>query len=172
MRNVSPLVSLLMVSLSATGIVAQTRPDFSGRWILVESVGTSEGSPLGRQGAIAQDSATLVFTETLSVDTVVPGLPQPVTPHRVTFQLDGSESRNTLRTRAGENWILVSQARWVRNELVITTTTSGGHIGTFDTTMTCSLDTSGNLVIGFVQPAITREGIRTTVTSTLTYKKT
>ena len=165
------VAGVLAFGLSAGNVIAQANPDFSGRWVLVGSTGSSAGSPLGQQGTIEQDSTTVVFTETVPVAVVVAGLPQPVTQRTLAYRLDGSESRNALRTAAGETWTLLSRVNSATNALVIVTTVSGGRIGEFATRVPCALDTSDRLVIEVVQPGTNRDGTNTTLTSTLTYRK-
>jgi hypothetical protein len=123
------------IALSAAGPSAQAvptgRPNFSGTWTLVSGTSAVPG-PLGAQGAIAQDQATLTFT---------------TGNHSLRYRLDGSESRSDITTPYWQTLTRVSQARWVTNAVLITTATSAGTKGAWQDLVICSLDQVGNLNI-------------------------
>lgn len=120
---------IALVCLVASGAAAQTRPDFSGEWVRVDSaeqrsvaavgdaafrvgtMGTGWGSPL----TIRQDANHLVveyaFFGTYDLQ---PRL-------KFTYALNGSESRNTIMLSHAES-VLRSRVTWRDSSLVITTT--------------------------------------------------
>ncbi len=72
-------------------------------------------------------------------------------PMRLTYALDGSESRNTINMGRGPQE-LVSKAAWEETSLAITTSfrfsnPRGGAVETSDLKQVLSLDPSGSLVI-------------------------
>ena len=93
-------------------------------------------------------------------------------PMRLTYALDGSESRNTINMGRGPQE-LVSRASWQEASLVITTSyrfnnPQNGKAETIEVKQVLSLDASGSLVI-----ATTRSGVLggPPAISATTYKK-
>lgn len=110
-------------------VVAQSRPDFSGDWVLADStpeqrsvaavgdagfrtgnMGSGWGSPLTLRQQPNQLVVEYAFFSTYDLQ---PRL-------RLTFALDGSESRNTIMIGHAES-ILRSSSVWRGDTLVITT---------------------------------------------------
>jgi len=89
--------SLLSAALAFSGVVAQSRPDFSGTWTAVpESAGTGPtGKPLppnyGQQFTIDHQGQTLTLTRTFT--------PGPAT---IKYSLDGSETTSRMPGRVCE----------------------------------------------------------------------
>jgi YD repeat-containing protein len=115
----------------------------------------------GERVAVVQDAKTLKATNT-----------QPDgTSTTFTYNLDGSESRNTVAGRqSGEPIVLVSKASWNGDKLSIATTINvefGGNAVTFSTTDVLTRDGETLTVQS------TRSGRRggEPVTTTTTYKK-
>jgi hypothetical protein len=127
MKRLTNLLSSALVALLAVGAMAQTRPDFSGRW-------TSEPSPAGdgqrgpsgeRIGDMGSGwGSNFSITQTADRLTVeyeffARGDMQP--PLRFVFALDGSETKNTVMMGFG-NQTQTSKTAWEGDKLVITTT--------------------------------------------------
>jgi hypothetical protein len=103
---------------------AQAKPDFSGRWVVVDPLPAAENAAGGRGGrgggrgagfqpgfgsefTVKQDAKTLTITRG--------GQSSPLT-----YNLDGSESKNTV-TRDGQQHEQIATATWDGNKLVIAT---------------------------------------------------
>jgi hypothetical protein len=101
---------------------AQNKPDFSGRWVMVDPAPAAgnPGAPGGGGGrgagfqpgfgpeiTVKQDAATLTISRG--------GQSSPLT-----YKLDGTESKNTV-TRNGQQQEQISTASWDGNTLVIVT---------------------------------------------------
>jgi hypothetical protein len=131
-RNVLVTAVAVMVA-AALSIYAQARPDFSGKWVMDPEVaaaapagggGGGGGRGGGRGGGgnqgfgaeftVKQDAKVLTVTRTQGDQTVV-----------ATYNLDGSESKNTVAGRGGQQE-QVSKAMWDGSKLVITTTVNFG----------------------------------------------
>jgi hypothetical protein len=110
------------------GAPQTTKPDFSGRWTMV--------SPeAGRQLIVKQDATTLTS-----------GPPDAQQGPTVTFKLDGTESRNVMKTEAGEA-VMVSRASWKNQELEVTSTIKWSGGPAMEQVIVWSIDERGQLVM-------------------------
>jgi hypothetical protein len=161
-----------VVALMAVELSAQDRPSFAGTWTMVADAnapapgarGDRAGGPppdgappagargggrmgrggrggfaaiigLGREATIAQDGATLTITRSTQAGEI-----------KTVYNLDGSESRNTITGPGGNSLEQVSRARWDGNTLRVTTTMTLGD-NPVETTLSLSLDEAGALVV-------------------------
>ena len=161
----------------AAGAAAQPLPDFSGRWTApapatasgvrgVPVAAGTMGSGWGDVITIAQDASRLTVERAQFSQYDM----QP--PLRLTYVLDGSESRNTINLGRGPQEIL-SKAAHQDGALVITTSyrfDAPGGVGmeTIEVRQVLSLDPSGSLVV-----TTTRGGLggAPPSTSATTYRK-
>ena len=146
---------------------AADKPDFSGKWVFAEPqpapAENAGGGPggggrraqpgFGPEFIVKQDAKTLTVTRVSQAGQAPP----------LTYNLDGSESKNTM-TRDGQQIEQISTAKWEGNTLVIVTQlTFQGN--TREQRRVLSLD-GGNLVIEQTTPG--RNG---TTTVKVPYKK-
>jgi hypothetical protein len=94
-----------------------SRPNFAGKWA-TEFVRTSGGSGLGLELSITQDD------HTLSIEYASGN--EPRVQQKVTYRLDGSETKNRIVNPAGAEEI-VSTATWTGSTLVIRIRSSDGE---------------------------------------------
>jgi hypothetical protein len=175
-RYTTVAAAAIAVAAWTMSIQAGAQTDFSGTWVQASTEGGAAGGMGGRgrgrgmammrggfgeRVVIVQDPATLKATNT-----------QPDgTSTTFTYNLDGSESRNTVAGRqGGEPIVLVSKATWNGDKLSIATTINldfGGNSMTMQ--MTDVLTRTGDTIT--VQS--TRSGMRggEPTTTTTTYKK-
>jgi hypothetical protein len=153
MRRVITWVAAVafMVSI-ATGVFAQAKPDFSGKWALDPASapaggggggggrggGRGGGAGFGQEFTATQDASTLTISREQGGQAVT-----------ASYKLDGSESKNTVTGRNGAQE-QVSKTMWMGNKLMITTTLNFGG-NTVEQSRTLSLE-GGNLVIEQSQP--------------------
>jgi hypothetical protein len=146
--------------LVATTAMAQGGPDFSGRWTAVPDSSPAAGGRGGSGAAPVVGTMGSGWGDALTIDQNASALVveraqfsqydmQP--PMRLTYALDGSESRNTVNMGRGPQE-LVSKAVWQHTSLVITTSfrfsnPRSGAAETSDLKQVLSLDASGSLVI-------------------------
>lgn len=115
MKYVGVTALALVMALGAAGAGAQTRPDFSGTWVLVP-----EQSRTGGAGNTSAEELTATQNaKTLTV--VLAKTPSGVLPGTYVYNLDGSESRNANPGARGGPTELVSRATWEGSSLVIST---------------------------------------------------
>jgi hypothetical protein len=159
-------MSVAAVALSAATAFAQT-PNFAGHWVQqVDPNAPARGAAaggggggggraggraggmgggfggLGMEFTIAQDAKTLTISRT-----------GPQGDIKTVYNLDGSESKNTM-TFGANSIDQVSKAKWDGGKLVVTTTTNmAGGRGPMESTQTFSLDASGNLLVERPVPA-------------------
>jgi hypothetical protein len=175
-----------LVVASATGY-AQAKPSFAGKWTLVPPADAAAGGGgggggrggrggggggIGMEPTIVQDANTLTITRM-----------QGQTEVKSVYKLDGSESKNMMAAGGGRGGRggadaaaappapveVVSKAKWDGNKIVIVTTNPGrGGGAPTESTMTLSIDASGNLVVEQSRPG--RDGGAPMLT-TQTYKK-
>jgi len=165
-------------ALAVTGLSAQGKANFAGKWTLVPDAGAAAGGGMGARGAgrgggmgaaaisgpevtIAQDATTL------KVDRA-----QGQNQFSYTYKLDGSESKNSVPGRmGGAPSDVVSKATWDGNKLVITSSQSmmmQEQQTTIESKQVLSLEADGTLTV-----ETTRSGMRggAAMTSTAKYKK-
>jgi hypothetical protein len=112
------------VSIIATAVLAVAtmafaqKPDFSGTWTLdQEASGTAGGGGGGgRGGGLGQGATVKQTADTLTVERTFGD--NKVTS---TYKLDGSESKNTMMGRGGQQMEAVSTAKWDGAKLTIST---------------------------------------------------
>jgi hypothetical protein len=111
------LVIAAVLSFCSAIATAQAKPDFSGKWVLDPTAapapaGVGDGSGRGPAAVVSeftakQDARTLTITRMQGDQTLTE-----------TFNLDGSETRDTLQTPGGPRE-RVFRATWDGNRLVI-----------------------------------------------------
>jgi hypothetical protein len=169
MRRVTALLSAAAFVIATAGVFAQAKPSFAGKWTRDAAPAGDPaaggggggrgrgmgGGGLGQELTIAQDATTL------TIEYMTGG--QNPAPQKLTYKLDGTESKNTAPGRGGAAGMeLVSKATWTGNTLVVTTTTPNG-----ERKQVFSLD-GGKLVVETTNPG--REG-GPGMTSKVTYSK-
>jgi len=137
-------VAVTMVAVLAVATMAWAqRPDFSGNWTL--DADASGGAPggggrgrgrggmgLGQAATVKQTADTLTVERTIGENKVVS-----------TYKLDGTESKNTMMGRGGNQMESVSVSKWDGQTLTITSKQEmGGQ--TFESTQRWSL--AGNVL--------------------------
>lgn len=162
----------------ATRLSAQEKPDFSGRWTVVQDSATGRG---GRgRGPAAGDmgsgwGSNITITQTTTRLTVeymffTRGDMQP--PLRFHYPLDGSETKNTVMMGRGMQ-TQTSKSNWDAAKLVITTVHPFAHPETGQTATTevkqiLTLESPTSLIVE-TQRAATLGGPATTTRTT--YRK-
>ena len=170
MRRNFLVVAVVLMFGAAASLAAQAKPDFSGKWVMDPASapappagagggggggrgggrGGGGGAGFGQEFTAKQDATTLTITRMQGDQTVT-----------ATYKLDGSESKNMVAGRGGQQE-QVSKASWDGAKLVIVTTTQFG-----EQRRTISME-GGNLVVETSQPG--RDGGAPT-TAKLVYKK-
>jgi len=115
-------------------ISAQQKPNFSGHWVAV-----SPADAAGQEQFVKHDATSLATSHESEGD-----------PHRETYKLDGSESRNVL-TSHGAEIVTLSKAEWTGNQLTITSSTVYPDGRKLAQKETWSMDAEARLVIAFTQ---------------------
>ena len=150
----SALMGIAAVAFVASSAFAQAT-SFAGTWNQVVDPaqqqaaggggggggrgGRGGGAGFGPTFTIAQDAKTLTITRTMGENTV-----------NSVYNLDGSESKNTVQGRGGA-MEQVSVAKWEGANLVITTKQQMGE-NTIDIKRTLSLGADGVLTIEMSRP--------------------
>src|SRR3990170_1874899 len=116
--------------LSAAIAAAQAQTNFSGRWTAdrpaAPAGGGGEGGEGGRRGRGGGFSGVnQVTTITQDASKLVAVFPQGASTVTLTFNLDGTETRNTVPTNFAPE-TQTSRAAWEGDKLVIVTTTAAG----------------------------------------------
>ena len=119
--------------LAVTTMAYAQKPDFSGTWTLEADAsggggGGGRGGGLGQGGTIKQTADTLTVERTFGDNKVVS-----------TYKLDGTESKNTMMGRGGQQMESVSTAKWDGSKLIITS-----KVGENESTQVYSL--AGNVL--------------------------
>jgi hypothetical protein len=171
MRRTVGFLTAATVLLSAASLAAQA-PNFAGSWTLVPDTtamgggggGGGGGGRMGGRGGFGglgqtftatQDAKTLTITRSMGGNDVA-----------TTYNLDGTPTKATMTMR-GNDVEQTNTAKFDGAKLVITSSMDMGN-GPSETTMTLSMDSSGNLLVETTRPG--RNGGAPT-TRTSTYKK-
>ncbi len=135
MRRNFLVVAVVLMFGAAASLAAQAKPDFSGKWVMDPSSapappagapaggggggggrgGGRGGGGFGQEFTIAQNAKTLTITRMQGDQTVT-----------TVYNLDGSESKNTVQGRGGATE-QVSKAVWDGAKLVVTTMAGNGE---------------------------------------------
>ena len=152
----SALMGIAAVAFVASNAFAQAT-NFAGTWNMVMDPAQQQaagGAPGGRGGfgggmgmtfTIAQDAKTLTITRTTQQGEM-----------KTVYNLDGSDSKNTVQGRGGA-MEQVSNAKWEGANLVVTTKIARGE-QTFEQKQTFSMDKDGSLWIERSSNAPGRDG--------------
>lgn len=117
---------ILTLALFATTVMAQSRPDFSGRWIIEPEAAPSAGAPrvaptAGTMGSGWGSDITIAQDATrLTVEYVFFGRGDMQPPLKFIYALDGSETKNSVMMGRGIQ-VQTAKISWEGNKLVITT---------------------------------------------------
>jgi hypothetical protein len=129
-----------VVLVALTPLVAQKKPNFSGRWVQISPEDGAGGEQL-----IQHTESTL----TMSHDSEGDG-------HKLIYNLDGSESKMTMQSH-GMDIVTIAKAVWNGDRLTITSaTTYGSPDRKLDQTMVWSINEKGQLVIDLTQTSTGR----------------
>ena len=136
MRQRVAAATLAFVVAIAASAFAQ-KPDFSGTWTLDAAASEMGGAGGGGGRGMMAGPITVKHTgDTLTVE-------RTFGENKVTstYKLDGSESKNTMMGRGGQQMEAVSTAKWDGQKLSIVTKQSMGD-QTFETTEVWNVDGS------------------------------
>lgn len=121
MRRVTAILSVAAVVLMASGLAAQAKPSFAGEWKIVADPDSGGG-----RGGPGIDLTITQSATAMTVEYRAGG--QAPAPVKLTYNLDGSVSKNMMAGRGGSAPTeQVSKAMWAANKLVVTTTTGAGE---------------------------------------------
>jgi hypothetical protein len=126
---------------------AQQKPDFSGRWVVVEP---ADGA--GSEQQITHDLKA--NTLTIAHDSEGHG-------HKLVYKLDATESRNTLPSH-GSEIVILSRAMWTGNQIAIRSVAMYPGGRRMESKQVWSLDAGGELI---VEGTETIDGKTTTIRS-------
>ncbi len=162
-------MSAAAVMIFTVGILAQGKPDFSGKWAMQMDPNAQMGGGGGRGGRGGGGRGGVVggmeFTITQTADNLKVERAQGQNTVTYNIKLDGTESKNTVQGRGGD-MDLMSKATWDGGKLSIATTLDFGN-GPSTTTQVLSMD-GGDLVVETTAPG---RGGGDPVTTKTTYKK-
>ena len=134
MKRVTLVLGAITFFMSAAIAVGQTPTNFAGRWTAdrpaaPEAVGgDDEGGGRGGRGGRgggAFSGVNQVTNITQDANTMTVAYPQGATNVKLTFNLDGTETKNTVPTNYSPE-TQASKVAWQGDKLVITTTTAAG----------------------------------------------
>ena len=102
--------------LAVASIAFAQKPDFSGTWTLDTAATEGGGGGGGRGGGLGQGATVKQTADTLTVE-------RTFGENKITsaYKLDGTESKNTMMGRGGQQMEAVSTAKWDGAKLTITT---------------------------------------------------
>ncbi len=158
MRQVAKMLSITTVLLFAISVMAQTKPDFSGRWTgepEPAATGGSGGRGAGRSGDMGSGWGTNITIAqaanrlTVEYAFFARGDMQP--PLKFVYALDGAETKNSVMMGRGIQ-AQTSKTAWDGDKLIITTAHSfenpaNGQPLTSEVKQTLSLESPTSLIV-------------------------
>jgi len=147
------LLPIAALSLVGSTAFAQAKPNFSGKWaILPDSSASAQQQGVPRGGAamgglseaatITQDDKTISIARELTVG-----------PMTSVFNLDGSETHQSLDIGNGNVVDLTLKSKWEGSKL-LTSTWVNVQGQSFEIVLNLSLDDTGSLVSEHITPAM------------------
>jgi hypothetical protein len=140
MKRILALMATAALVTSSPAALAQTRPNFSGKWTQVvdpaaQPTGRGRGfGGLGQVVTATQDEKTLTVVTTTQIGEV-----------KAVYNLDGSETRNPI-TFNGQTVERTSKAKWDGAKLILISV-SNFNGNAAETTQVWSVDGSGTLTV-------------------------
>jgi hypothetical protein len=128
MRITTVVLAVALSGLAGQAALAQTKPNFSGRWVQVTPAGEAEGG--GSEQVVTQDATTLTTEH-----------PSEGGSHRQTYKL-GGESRSTVGPVE-----VVATTVWDGAKLVLTSTATYPGNNKRESKQVWSLGADGKLTI-------------------------
>ena len=151
MRRLTASVVAVAILAFAVSVMAQAKPDFSGKWVMDPAAAPAApgggGGGGGRGGRGGGPGFGMEFTVTQTPAVLTVTRMQGGMEVKAVYNLDGSESKNQAPGRGGAAMEQVSKATWDGAKLVITTT-----VNDMEQKRTLSLE-GGNLVVEQTTPA-------------------
>jgi len=123
--------TLIAISVLTVGVLAQQKPNFSGRWVI-----TSPAESAGKEQVITQDAKTFTVEQ-----------PSKSGGRKMSYQLDGVERRMAIPGRAGAEITMLAKASWDGNTIVVLTNISYSSGMKTQSKDVWSIDAQGRLVI-------------------------
>ena len=149
MRRSTALMSLAAVAVMASNAFAQAKTNFAGTWNMVQDPAQQQAAAPGGRGGMrgglgatftaTQDDKTLTITRTMGENTMT-----------TTYNLDGSDSKNMVMGRGGQQE-QISKAKWDGANLVVTRSQQMGE-QTVEIKQVFSIGADGVLTIETSRP--------------------
>src|SRR5262245_35928927 len=138
MKRVLSVVGVLALVMTAATAVAQSKPNFAGKWTLVPDPNAAPAGGRGGAGfgGLGNEFAAAQDDKTLTVTTNNPQMGEM----KSVYNLDGSETKNPLNFN-GNTIDRVSKGKWDGAKFSITTTTNFNG-NAVESTQTWSIDAS------------------------------
>ena len=120
MRRVTTILTVAAVVLMTAGLVAQAKPSFAGEWKIVANPASGgERSEPGKDLTITQSGTAMTVEHRAGGQA-----PAPV---KLTYNLDGSVSKNMMAGGGSAPAEQLSKATWAADKLVVTSTRGAGE---------------------------------------------
>ena len=143
--------------LLTAGLAAQAKPNFAGKWALVQDANAAAGGMMvAPQMTVVQDEKTFTVTTTSQMGEI-----------KTVYNLDGTPAKSPLEFN-GMSIDRVTKASWDGAKLVLIAT-SDFQGTSFETKQVWALGTDGTLTMDSTRPDF--QGGGAPVTTKLTYKK-
>ena len=150
MRRTVVFSSAVGLLLIGSGAFAQAKPNYTGKWTILPDSSPSamqQGMPRGGadMGGLGEEGTITVDDKTLTIGRSSTVVPQSV------FNLDGTETRQTVDIGNGNLVDLTLKAKWDGNK-ILTSTWATVQGQSFEIVLNLSIDDKGNLVTEHTTP--------------------
>jgi len=144
-------MSAAAVIFAGSTALAQAKPNFSGKWTIINDTATVQLqgiSPGGGEMGGLSDAATIEMNDkTITITRQTPTMGE----FKSIFNLDGTETYTNVNVQ-GQQIPLTMKTRWEGNKLITSTWANVGQM--IEIILNFSLDDKGNLVTEHVMPAM------------------
>jgi hypothetical protein len=143
MRRTPLLMSAAAILFASSTALAQAKPNFSGKWIMIPDTaqvmlqGVSAGG--GEMGGLSTEAVIEQNDKTITLTRATPNMGE----FKSVFNLDGTETYSSVNVN-GQAIPLTMKTRWENNKLITSTWANVGQM--IEIVLNFSLDDKGNLV--------------------------
>src|SRR4051812_27083608 len=149
MRRMSLAPAAVAVLFAASTALAQAKPNFAGKWVLIPDTASTFGMSAGggEAGGLSNEATISMDDKIMTVTRMTPTMGEM----KSVFNLDGSETYSQVNVQ-GQSIPLTMKTRWEGSKLITSTFANVGQ--QIEIILNFTLDDKGNLVTEHVLPSM------------------
>ena len=149
MRRISFASAVMAVAFAGSTAMAQAKPNFAGKWVLIPDTASTFGMSAGggEAGGLSSEATIVMDDKTMTVTRMTPTMGEM----KSVFNLDGTETYSQVNVQ-GQQIPLTMKTRWDGKKLITSTFANVGQ--QIEIILNFWLDDKGNLVTEHTVPAM------------------